>query len=184
MRILRSSIAIVVIVAGFLLPIQTVEIAQASAPVSTSSITPVVEVAALAAPQMVNLPAMPKVATLSLATQRRYGAMRFALSKKGGWYLWGGNGPSNYDCSGLVVAAYKHVGIYLPRTTGGMFGSSKLIRIPRSQARWGNVVMWGSYHIEMVSSAYRYSFGAHHTGVRIGYRHYWGSPKFYKIRGT
>jgi cell wall-associated NlpC family hydrolase len=137
-------------------------------------------VAQVAAPQT----ATPTVAKLSLALQRRYGAMHFALSKRGGWYVWGGNGPKNYDCSGLVVAAYNHVHISLPRTTQSMLRSGKLIRVSQKNARWGDIVFWGDYHVEMVSSPYRYSFGAHHTGVRIGYRHYYGHPTFYKVRGT
>ena len=32
-------------------------------------------------------------------------------------YIWGGTGPSGYDCSGLVQAAYAQAGISLPRTT-------------------------------------------------------------------
>lgn len=118
------------------------------------------------------------------AVPKRYTAMRFAISKRGGWYLWGGNGPRNYDCSGLVMAAYKHAGISLPRTTTGMLSSSKLIRIPRSQARWGMLVFFGSGHVELVSSAYRYSFGAHHSGTQIGYRAFYGHPTFYRVRGA
>jgi cell wall-associated NlpC family hydrolase len=40
----------------------------------------------------------------------------FAASALGLPYQWGGNGPSSYDCSGLVVAAYRSAGISLPRT--------------------------------------------------------------------
>jgi len=134
-------------------------------------------------------PAAPTAQTATLVAQqkavpKRYVAMRFAISKRGGWYLYGGNGPRNYDCSGLVMAAYNHAGISLPRTTTGMLGSSKLHRIPRSQAHWGDLVFFGSGHVELVSSAYRWSFGAHHTGTTIGYRHYYGSPTFYHVRGA
>jgi peptidoglycan DL-endopeptidase CwlO len=44
-------------------------------------------------------------------------ALAFALSQVGKAYVWGGNGPDAYDCSGLTVAAYKKAGISLPRTT-------------------------------------------------------------------
>jgi cell wall-associated NlpC family hydrolase len=46
----------------------------------------------------------------------------FALSKVGGPYVYGGNGPVGYDCSGLTRAAYLQVGISLPRTSGGQYG--------------------------------------------------------------
>lgn len=134
----------------------------------------------------VTLVSYPKVAapTLSKAVQTRYSAMRWALSQKGKPYIWGGVGPSGFDCSGLVYKAYAHVGIALPRVTTDMLRSSKLIRISRKDARWGNLVFFGTGHVELVSSAYRWSFGAHHSGTKIGYRHYYGTPTFYKVRGT
>jgi cell wall-associated NlpC family hydrolase len=32
-------------------------------------------------------------------------------------YLWGGNGYGGFDCSGLVVYLYRHLGVNLPRTS-------------------------------------------------------------------
>lgn len=32
-------------------------------------------------------------------------------------YLWGGNGQGGFDCSGLVVWLYRHLGVSLPRTS-------------------------------------------------------------------
>jgi hypothetical protein len=43
-----------------------------------------------------------------------------AKSKVGGSYVWGGNGPTGYDCSGLMVYAFKVAGISLPRTSQAM----------------------------------------------------------------
>src|SRR5215813_7761853 len=58
----------------------------------------------------------------------RLRAYWWALSKKGHPYVYGGTGPG-YDCSGLVMMAYRHAGIHLPRTTYGMLASSLLIRV-------------------------------------------------------
>ena len=33
-----------------------------------------------------------------------------ALSFRNAWYTWGGDDPSGFDCSGLVVAALKAIG--------------------------------------------------------------------------
>lgn len=41
----------------------------------------------------------------------------FALSQQGKPYVFGTRGPDSYDCSGLVTAAYKQVGIDLPAYT-------------------------------------------------------------------
>ena len=39
------------------------------------------------------------------------------MAQLGKPYVWGAAGPSTYDCSGLVLAAYRSAGIYLPRVS-------------------------------------------------------------------
>jgi cell wall-associated NlpC family hydrolase len=41
----------------------------------------------------------------------------FARSQIGKPYLWGGTGPDAFDCSGLMMMAYRSVGINIPRTS-------------------------------------------------------------------
>jgi cell wall-associated NlpC family hydrolase len=41
----------------------------------------------------------------------------FALAQLGKPYVYGGQGPNGWDCSGLVQGAYLHIGVKLPRTT-------------------------------------------------------------------
>jgi cell wall-associated NlpC family hydrolase len=43
--------------------------------------------------------------------------LTFALAQLGKPYEYGTAGPSTYDCSGLVQAAYAGIGVHLPRTT-------------------------------------------------------------------
>ena len=43
-----------------------------------------------------------------------YKAAAFACKQAGIPYVWAAAGPSGYDCSGLTLASWKQVGIYLP----------------------------------------------------------------------
>lgn len=112
------------------------------------------------------------------APLKRHVAMRFALGKAGGWYLYGGNGPRNYDCSGIVMAAYNRAGISLPRVAAAQRSTSRTVPVNLRHARWGDLVFWGGGHVELFSSriwrngklvGFK-SFGAHHSGTRISYR--------------
>jgi cell wall-associated NlpC family hydrolase len=44
-------------------------------------------------------------------------AVAYAYSKLGDPYLYGATGPSSFDCSGLVQAAWASAGVAIPRTT-------------------------------------------------------------------
>jgi peptidoglycan DL-endopeptidase CwlO len=42
-------------------------------------------------------------------------ALRAALTRQGAPYIWGAEGPGTFDCSGLVLWAYRQAGVALPR---------------------------------------------------------------------
>jgi len=44
-------------------------------------------------------------------------AIKFAVSKLGMPYQWGGTGDPSYDCSGLMMMAYQAAGVTITRTT-------------------------------------------------------------------
>jgi cell wall-associated NlpC family hydrolase len=44
-------------------------------------------------------------------------AIKFAQTKIGQPYLYGGNGPERFDCSGLTSWSFKQIGITLPRAS-------------------------------------------------------------------
>jgi cell wall-associated NlpC family hydrolase len=85
-------------------------------------------------------------------------------------YLYGGTGPYGYDCSGLVQQAFLHgAGISLPRTTYGMPSSPHLHWIPLADARRGDILFYGSGHVELDTVWPGVSFGAHDSGSAIGW---------------
>lgn len=69
-------------------------------------------------------------------------ALDAALSKRGSDYVWGSTGPNTFDCSGLMLWAYKQAGITLPRTSGeqSTFGAA----VPRDQLEPGDLVFYYS----------------------------------------
>ena len=68
--------------------------------------------------------------------------INFAMQQIGKPYQWGATGPDAYDCSGLIYAAYRSVGITLPRTTFGMWDLTP--HIPEEQAEPGDIVFFNT----------------------------------------
>lgn len=62
------------------------------------------------------------------------GAIGYALAQLGKPYVWGGTGPGGYDCSGLVMMAYRSVGISLPRTTYAQVYAGQPVYFPAQLA--------------------------------------------------
>ena len=75
-------------------------------------------------------------------------ALRFALDKLGDEYVWGAAGPDTFDCSGLVMWAYEHVGISLEHFTGDQWNEGE--HIPLSELQPGDLVfLYGLDHVGM-----------------------------------
>jgi cell wall-associated NlpC family hydrolase len=66
----------------------------------------------------------------------------FAQAQIGDPYVWGGTGPTGWDCSGLMVGAFHSVGVNLPRTSRAQF----TVGSPVAYGQWapGDLLFFGS----------------------------------------
>jgi peptidoglycan DL-endopeptidase CwlO len=67
-------------------------------------------------------------------------AIAFAEQQLGKPYLWGGTGPDAFDCSGLVMMAYRAAGINIARTSQQQWATET--RVPASQVQPGDLVFF------------------------------------------
>lgn len=65
-----------------------------------------------------------------------------AETRTGDWYVYGGAGPSVFDCSGLVYWASHKLGVNMPRTTYAMLSSSLLYRVSSPRRGPGVLRHW------------------------------------------
>lgn len=73
------------------------------------------------------------------------GVVGFALAQVGKGYRFGSVGPERFDCSGLVAAAYRRVGISLPHQTGALAGIGR--PVGRGELRPGDLVFPSASHV-------------------------------------
>jgi cell wall-associated NlpC family hydrolase len=69
-------------------------------------------------------------------------AIAFALAEVGSPYLWGGNGPDRWDCSGLLVAAFREAGITLPRVSRDQYHAGG--HLPVREMQPGDLLFYGT----------------------------------------
>ncbi|SEG43491.1 NlpC/P60 family protein [Thermomonospora echinospora] len=68
--------------------------------------------------------------------------LAYAYAQIGKPYLWGGVGPSAFDCSGLIYAAYKSAGVAIPRTTFTQWPFG--VRVPGGAEKPGDLIFFNS----------------------------------------
>jgi cell wall-associated NlpC family hydrolase len=73
-------------------------------------------------------------------------AVSFAYAQLGKPYVYGATGPSSYDCSGLVEAAWASAGVSIPRTTYDQWAA--LPHVPMSAIQPGDLIFFdGEGHV-------------------------------------
>ncbi len=79
-------------------------------------------------------------------------AVRQALAQVGKPYVWAAAGPNSFDCSGLMLYAWRAAGVSLPHSSRSQYSSTT--RVSVSQIRPGDLVFFGR--------------PIHHVGMYIG----------------
>ncbi|WP_315210706.1 C40 family peptidase [Actinomyces massiliensis] len=132
------------------------QVEEVSAPAAEQAPAPAEE----AAPQQA--PAAPSASGSIAATAMQY---------VGSPYVWGAEGPSAFDCSGLVSYVYGQFGTSLPHSSEGIRSVGTVISAAEAQP--GDVIWW-SGHVAiyagdgMMVSAESESVGVQYLPVRSG----------------
>ena len=88
----------------------------------------------------------------SVAPPSQYtGVVGIAMQYLGVPYVWGGESPAGFDCSGLVAYVYAQVGVSLPHYTGAQWNAG--VPVDRSDLEPGDLVFFD---------------GLGHVGIYIG----------------
>jgi cell wall-associated NlpC family hydrolase len=80
------------------------------------------------------------VSTVAAPNQAVATAIAYAQDQIGKPYLFGGTGPDAFDCSGLVMMAYRTAGINIARTSEEQWATEQ--RVPASQVQPGDLVFF------------------------------------------
>jgi cell wall-associated NlpC family hydrolase len=108
-------------------------------------------------------------------------AAHVAGAQKGKRYVYGGAGPSVFDCSGLVQYAYKRAGIRIPRTADQQYRASK--HIPLRSLRVGDVVFFhdsrGYVYHDAIYAGFGAVWNAPHTGAVVRLQRVWSNSIYF-----
>ena len=92
-------------------------------------------------------------ASSSVPGDRYAGVVGIAMQYLGVPYVYGGESPSGFDCSGLVAYVYAQVGISLPHYTVAQYNYPDSVSVSRSQLEPGDLVFF---------------YGLGHVGIYVG----------------
>lgn len=111
----------------------------------------------------------PTVRASAPASAHAAAALAFAQGQTGRRYIWGGAGPTGYDCSGLALQALYAGGRVVPgvttdehvrttfNTAAAIYRSAAFRHVPLAQRRAGDLIFWGSdlHHMALYLGADR-----------------------------
>lgn len=85
---------------------------------------------------------LPDPGNAAAPSTRAAAAVAAARAALGSPYIWGSNGPSGFDCSGLMQWSYAKAGVSLPRTSQAQRYAGQ--QVPLAQALPGDLVTYRS----------------------------------------
>jgi cell wall-associated NlpC family hydrolase len=87
-------------------------------------------------------------------------AVLFAFQQLGKPYIWGGNGPVGYDCSGLTLASWEQgAGVGFARVANDQYHTAGN-PVALYQMAAGDLVFWGSNTADWTT--------IYHAGIYVG----------------
>jgi cell wall-associated NlpC family hydrolase len=87
-------------------------------------------------------------------------AVMFAFQQLGKPYIWGGNGPVGYDCSGLALAAWENgAGIGFARVSDDQYETAG-VPVTMNDLQAGDLVFWGDNTSDWTT--------VYHTAIFVG----------------
>ena len=86
-------------------------------------------------------------------------AVLFAFAQLGKPYIWGGNGPVGYDCSGLALAAWESAGVGFARVSDDQYHTAGQ-PVALNALSAGDLVFWGTSQTDWTT--------VYHTAIYVG----------------
>jgi cell wall-associated NlpC family hydrolase len=116
-------------------------------------------------------------------------AIAYARAQLGKPYIFGGEGPTGYDCSGLTMKAYAYAGVYIgSHSVNDQFytARSRGQIVPYSQRQAGDLIFWGDgpgnfYHVGIYIGG-GMMIAAPTEGDVVKIQSVWGSPWYQVAR--
>ena len=103
------------------------------------------------------------------ANARAVAAVKYAVARvHDSRYVWGASGPHSFDCSGLMLAAYRSVGISLPHSSAAQSHVGRAVS--KSELKPGDLLFWYSpvHHVTMYIGGGKMVHAANsRSGLRI-----------------
>jgi cell wall-associated NlpC family hydrolase len=110
-------------------------------------------------------------------------AISYAKAQLGKPYIFGGEGPTGYDCSGLTMKSYAYAGVYIgSHSVNDQFftAANRGQIVPYSQRQPGDLIFWGDspgnfYHVGIYLGG-GMMIAAPTEGDVVKIQSVWGSP--------